>query len=695
MVNPLINPVLTGDKQARKEKYADLAVQGTNNSSIASKRSVESIYLSQFDDINRHKDSNDLIEYFKFFVPKVINRSPCINRGYWLRLHAIRSRLDSIVSYRDEHYPKKQIVVINLGCGFDPLPFQMLDKNNKSSAKYNQNCSFLDIDYSDLLMKKIEIIANNEELSTIVGSNNDSQNMTKDRYTSSNYFIRPCDLNDTDAFEKLLLQSQNDLPFLYDDENVIKVFIAEVSLAYMKAELSDKIIEITSNLKDSHFIMLEQLIPEGLYEPFSKQMLKHFKKNDSPLQSVINYHTIQSQIDRFTKLGYSNCNAGDMLQLWNNLSLEIKQKIETIQPFDELEEFHLFCHHYIISHCTNNSEFTFVEPYNFHKTNHLTKVEDLKEISIQTKISINDTQIKRTFGSSISMGPTKLIYFGGCTPYRVNELLMIDTKKNEILKSQSKDRPLARTCHALIKSEENAILLVGGRNAPHKPYKDVWSYDLSNETWKQCANLPQTRFRHCITSYDSENIIIYGGKTPDTSKDPAILKYNYIEDKFDTITVDVPMKSLVSSAMDYQHSTNRLVIAGGYDSTTYNISDKFSIFKFDGPDKLVQVNEFTNPLFQRYGSKTKFINETQIILIGGTSSGGLFNDKTSIIIVDITTGDIESVPIPEKIWQDESLMFVGFELEWDNETKQLTIIGGGATCYGFGMVTNSTLVLQL
>ena len=717
-MDPLINPLLTTDKRTRKGKYSDLAIQSTNNSSIVSKRSVEAIYYPKFDNINRDKDNNELLEYFKFFVPKFVNRSPCINRGYWLRLHAIKSRLDSVLSYiLDNRLLNSKIVVINLGCGFDPLPFQLLDPQNKSSSEYKDRCIFLDIDYSDLLMNKIQVISNNDQLSNIVGKDTESScfniNAQRDRFSSSSYFIRPCDLNDTKSFSKLLLQSKEDLPFLYDDNN-IKIFIAEVSLAYMKPHLSDEIITITSKLPKSHFIILEQMIPKGPFEPFAKQMLRHFTKNDSPLLSVMKYQTLQSQLNRFNRLGYLKSNAGDMLQLWNNLQTDIKDTIESVQPFDELEEFHLFCHHYILVHSTNDPHFNFEDPYLFHSFdnihgNDIDKTVPSNSCVSEQKLiyhlSINDVTIKRTFGASASLDKDNILYFGGCTPYRVNELLSVNLNTNEITTIENLIQgkvPSPRTCHTFVKlqNQPNSFLLIGGRNAPHKPYKDVWLYNFMINKWEQRADLPEPRFRHCSVSLPTGEVIVFGGKTlNDTGS--SLLIYEPLTDKWSTLNnANNQIPKLVSSSMDYRKNSKKIVIAGGYDPKTSSVSDKLYIYELkltdnDNKYMLTQLKVISHPLFQRYGAKLKFIDDSKIALVGGTSPTDLFDDQSSIIVIDIDTEQIYPITIPSKIWRETPLMFVGFDLVWEQESRKLTILGGGATCYGFGMVYNSTLTIQL
>ena len=72
----------------------------TNNSSIVSKRSVERLYLPE-------------PHFFRCFVKKPQRRSPLINRGYWLRMHAV----EDVVRRFLEEPAQKQKLVINLGSG--------------------------------------------------------------------------------------------------------------------------------------------------------------------------------------------------------------------------------------------------------------------------------------------------------------------------------------------------------------------------------------------------------------------------------------------------------------------------------------------------------------------------------------------------------------------------------------------------
>ncbi|CCF60070.1 hypothetical protein KAFR_0I02910 [Kazachstania africana CBS 2517] len=683
----LINPVLSSakdkslsKKKERALKYADLAIQGTNNSSIASKRSVESIYLPKL----RKSTEMSFKEYFKYFVPKSVNRSPCINRGYWLRLHAIRSRIDSIAESTNQ-----KIMVLNLGCGFDPLPFQYLDNENPERPTYSERMTFIDIDYTDVLANKLQIIRSTEDLTNILGIENEKSSGRTDTFLSEHYIAMPCDLNDAATFKNV---TTNAILADLRDSSIIKIIIAEVSLAYMKSELADEIISICSSFPNSHFIMLEQLLPEGPNEPFGKQMLKHFKKNDSPLQSVETYPTIASQEMRFQKLGFTNVNAGDISQLWGTVDLSMRKQVEAVQPFDELEEFNLFCHHYLLSHATNNDKFEFSPKYKFVGPTaiNITDYEVIKNIEFTSL----EYDLKRNFGSSIKHDEGNIMYTGGCNPNRISDTLKIDTQKNTFIQLQNHSvLPPARACHTFTRlGDGETAMVIGGRNAPHRAVNDCWFYNLNTNEWQKGPELPEPRFRHSCVATDKNTLLVCGGKTDGQ----AFLLYDNISETFKPCPVDHPSLKipLISAAVAFDEKNNRGIIMGGYNSETGMISDSLFVFTYC-KGEIEILKQITDPLLKRYGSKAVFIQDSEILVVGGTSSDRLFDSRTSVIIVNIDSAEIKLIEIPESIWaSDQSLLLVGHEVQ-RTSSNEVIVLAGGATCYGFGAVTNASFKLAI
>lgn len=662
------------EKQERRKKYADLAIQGTNNSSIASKRSVELLYLPRLG--SDTVDGQTPNEYFKYFVKKSPKRSPCINRGYWLRLHAIRSRLNSIVEGTQEN-----IVVVNLGCGFDPLPFELLDQRNLGSEKFNGRVQFLDVDYADLINEKARIIEKTPQLSDIVGPRLSQRDCVV--YGTETYSAASCNLNYPKSFEDVLN--------LFDLNNpkVVKVFIAEVSLAYMLPNHADDIVKICGSMSNSHFLMLEQLTPAGTNEPFSKQMLRHFRKNNSPLLSVEKYFTIESQKRRFRELGFPHVNAGDMFNLWQSVDPEKRSRVQSVELFDELEEFHLFCHHYIICHATNDDRFHFDDTYKFSPSLGAFKMNVRQDVQFEKLHSTID----RKFGAAAL--PTRnnrsILYFGGSNPCRLSDLIDINARTGDFVTLKTTGgQPEARMCHSLTSlGDSSKLILIGGRGKPHDGRTDTWIFDYSSCTWFQGPELPEPRYRHCATLVNG-NIVVFGGATDGAH----FLIYNVEKQSFETCKVagiefDSP---LVSAAMDFSTDAQLgVIVSGSTDEVT--VSDALSVYTIQG-GKIVVQKTIRHPLLQRYGAKVSFITNNEVLIVGGTSPEMLFDQENSMIIVNLDTQKITGIEIHDDIWQSHPLFLVGFDMIKVSPTEHI-VTGGGATCYGFGSVSNYGFKIKL
>ncbi|KAG9378082.1 Leucine carboxyl methyltransferase 2 [Pyrenophora tritici-repentis] len=93
-------PKRKGNQKTLRERR-DVDIMNTNDSSIVSKRSVSKLYLTNEPD------------FYEPFVPKFVRRNPLINRGYWLRMHAIEQAVRRFLELEND----KQKIVINLGSG--------------------------------------------------------------------------------------------------------------------------------------------------------------------------------------------------------------------------------------------------------------------------------------------------------------------------------------------------------------------------------------------------------------------------------------------------------------------------------------------------------------------------------------------------------------------------------------------------
>jgi tRNA wybutosine-synthesizing protein 4 len=108
-------------------------------------------------------------------------------------------------------------MIVNLGCGYDPLPFAYLSDSTCRAI-------FIDVDYPDLIRHKINIIRDTPALAAIVGPHFGE---TSGEIRSEKYYAVGCDLSNLTFFDKVLREVQPNL----DDVDIL--FISEVAITYM------------------------------------------------------------------------------------------------------------------------------------------------------------------------------------------------------------------------------------------------------------------------------------------------------------------------------------------------------------------------------------------------------------------------------------------------------------------------------
>lgn len=625
------------EKDKRRKHYHDLQVQGTNNSSIVSKRSVEMIYNPIMD-----PKSN---EWFKYFVPKAKRRSPAINRGYWIRMESIKQMILRILQ-QYEH-----VRVVNLGCGFDPLPFQLLDE-------IKDKFEFLDFDYPELVQRKMDMIKGSPDIMEVIGQLTDAAN-AKDLgvfMASKSYKLIGCDLKNTKKYEQQISE-------LCKGEGAT-IFIAEVSLAYMKPEHANPVVEILSKLTNSHFLVLEQIMPSGEHHFFAQKMLYHFDHLRSPLQCVKDYSTKEKQRNRFRQY-YPNVAVVDMFESWQQLVLEEKKRlIDTVEPFDEWEEFIVFCQHYVVIHATNSTTRILVES-NEDEALLLAQQLDLKLIELEKPLDL-----KFPAACETSHG---VYVHGGMWQTRNDDLL--ELIGSSFSAAEVQEKPEARMCHSLTSLQDGRLLLVGGRTRPGTVLNDVWLFAEAKKEWQQVATLDQFDLsRHRAVSMGPGSVLLFSNSTF------VVLTVDE-HNKFTTTVLSSSelLPNVKSCGITYDLDTNTgFLVGGAYDMISPAFNDTIYEFNIDLDSQMVVVKLKIKSMISARIGCVAHINDGKLFIIGGVGQP-LTNQNTSILVMDASSHTIQGVPISNEIWKTSPVL-VGFELAGS------TLVGGGAVCYSFGSV---------
>lgn len=115
----------------------DTNVQATNDDASESKYSA--VTLGYWND-----------PFIAYFVRRAERKSPEIHRGYYGRVKAVRMIVDNFLAAHED----KSTQIINLGCGFDTLYWQLRNSGDNSRMPH----IFVDVDFSTVTAKKIHHI---------------------------------------------------------------------------------------------------------------------------------------------------------------------------------------------------------------------------------------------------------------------------------------------------------------------------------------------------------------------------------------------------------------------------------------------------------------------------------------------------------------------------------------------------------
>eukprot|EP01071_Lankesteria_metandrocarpae_P005572 Lankesteria_metandrocarpae@DN4044_c0_g1_i1.p1 len=280
--------------------------------------------------------------YISCFVSRNTKRSPLINRGYYVRVAALRKIIKRFCSL----FANCQIV--NLGAGLDSVAF-FVAENCPSAVCF-------EVDFTPVVIRKSRVIRRHTKLQELIGSPRElSAESCRDcpdlgsmqSVQSKRLRLVPADLRDT----ALLSKSLTACGF---DSRVPTLFLAECVLIYMKASESDPVVQWASSAVSSAscFVTYEQINP---HDAFGTVMMRNLLERGCPLRGIEKYPTLESQFKRYHSLGWTGSSALTMNQIYDTyLDREDVKRVEKLELFDEIEEWRLFGDHYFINVASND-----------------------------------------------------------------------------------------------------------------------------------------------------------------------------------------------------------------------------------------------------------------------------------------------------------------------------------------------------
>ncbi|KAK9537312.1 hypothetical protein VZT92_004941 [Zoarces viviparus] len=654
----------------RKKQGKDTAVQGTNDSSVVSKLSAAA--RGYFQDV-----------FLQHFVCKVARRAPLINRGYYVRWRAVDHCVRRFL-HVTKNCPRRQI--LSLGAGFDSAYFRLHADEALDGAVV------FELDFPDVTRRKAALINSNITLRGMLEPH--SPPATGPVYVSSGrYRLLGVDVREESQVEEALGAAGLDWA-------APTLILSEVVLTYMETQRSDAVISWAAKLlPQSLFVMYEQMHPQ---DPFGRIMQDHFRKLNSTLHALRQYPDAAAQRRRFLEKGWEQCVCLDVNDFYLGLLPEDERcRVESLEPFDEYEEWHQKCSHYFILTASQGS--LMAQAILTHAP--VPPAASICPSWSPTALSVQTIPVPMEgLGmASTSVSPGQVLLTGGSSRGGRGPVTRILLRGQEGWRSVSVEPPVdlgVRLYHTAT-SLPGGLVVYGGRSSPLSPTRGLLRVTLDTrgppgplhsedgDTGTLCVeqmvctgDAPAPRWRHTAASVSHKGksfLFVFGGK----NESEAALGDAYFLCLDQQHWTEIPLEGAAPEAR-HSHSAcwyrGGVVVFGGLDRRGVPLGDTAVLRPTDGGFSWERI-ELQPPPVPRYSHSAHVIGE-KLVVVGGV---WLHSDGVpGVVIIHLTTRssvelslDTTSVPWP--------LMLHSFCSELtDSEEPELLLMGGGGNCFSFG-----------
>ncbi|XP_022249699.1 tRNA wybutosine-synthesizing protein 4-like isoform X2 [Limulus polyphemus] len=611
---------------------SQLPVQGTNDSSIISKFSMAS--RGYFCD-----------KFLKFFAAKHQHRSPLINRGYYIRAKAMERMFHQ---FFQTVFGFPDIQIISLGAGFDTSYFRL------ESEKFLCGTKFIEVDFEGVITRKMTCINSHSILKDMMPEDTSTSSNKSIIFQGRNYILIGADLRVTCDLDKAL----EDAGISFESPTLI---FSECAMTYMEVESSNRLIEwAAKKFPNAAFVTYEQIHPD---DGFGLIMQKHFQSLGSPLRSIQTFQTEKSQENRYKNLCWTECYVLGMNQLFSMLPLEEQKRIQSLELFDEFEEWHLKCSHYILACASQGVLASFSKALCSDSCkDKQNKYEPVISKRLHWTVYEHGSELQR-FGQQCVLLPNGLVLtcggfgiqdgkhqrLGGCL------LTDVTTKTFQSWKLELEGQGHhmgQRIHHCTVLLNDQKLVVIGGRSSPSKAYNEILTLKIKNSTTQTSGNIvsaetrlltpqcsstssesPSARWRHtaCVVKLGGiEKIMVFGGRAPGCK----VLASCFILETEKWTWEKVPQDQPDAPGPRHSHSCavweSVVVLSGGIDSEEQPVA---AVHTLD-LSTLKWKQLFIPSFIPRY-SHTSHIWKDNLILVGGVNT--LPTASPGVGVVDLQT----------------------------------------------------------
>jgi tRNA wybutosine-synthesizing protein 4 len=404
----------------------------------------------------------------------------------------------------------------------------------------------------------------------------------------------------------------------------------------------------------------------------------------------------------------------------NKISREERRKLDSVEPFDEWEEFALFAGHYFVlsarntpldnwNSCSNDK--AVIPAANSAAGSLLRLTRYLPALPPTGTLSEGTTHINRRFAATFKTAAGEIFVHGGLGQQQ--RLQSMQSAYGRETTHAVTNLPIpGRMCHTISHcgaGEQGAgrrYLMVGGRASPKSTQSDCLLSSTGEIDRNNVATIEPARFRHCAVSIrvsegtsTTYGVLVFGGKT---AEGEVLGDWKFWSTEFGWQKVNV---SGIEPAARFGASMAAIdncrgIVLGGMDDCG-NILDDFIEweFSFRGGSPEIHCrnrkqdiqgipNEFGHA---RFGSKL-LAWKGKLLLIGGIIGRRIMKMDHEIMLINIENSTISIERMKLECSSQEHPLLIGFSAETVSD-DQILIVGGGAVCFSMGSFLNPPMLL--
>ncbi|KAM5348118.1 hypothetical protein ACJ41O_007942 [Fusarium nematophilum] len=305
--------------------------------------------------------------YARFFVQSAdgpaARRLPIINRGTYTRTISLDTLVDSFLNDEEGAEPgsaPRQIV--SLGAGTDTRPFRLFASKPRPGLIYHE------IDFEVVTSRKLRTVQATPVLRNILTDiSSETDGSWSGRPSSGGeYHCHGRDLRHLALSKASSSEGNNPTSTAEDQPEIITLpgfrtdvptlLLSECCLCYLSVTDSSRVIDFfSSRVSSLAAVIYEPIRPD---DAFGKMMVSNLAARRIQMPTVHVYPTPQDQRARMGEAGFGMVHHMTIEDIWDTwVAPEEKQRVDSLEGLDEVEEWKLLAAHYIVVWASKGSGF--------------------------------------------------------------------------------------------------------------------------------------------------------------------------------------------------------------------------------------------------------------------------------------------------------------------------------------------------